>query len=127
MEDIVAVELTTADGHVCYLVTWGRIQSPVEPEPLEALILGVADHFAVRGTPEKARLCWSLKDAREAPYFYEALLHFAHRPIPFGTGYAKWRKRMDRRMRRGQEIYFVGPFKPPTGDSGGTIAFGTAS
>ena len=67
MEDIVAVELTTADGHVCYFITWGRIQSRVEPEPIEQLILSVADHFAVRGTPEKARLCWSLQDAREAP------------------------------------------------------------
>lgn len=127
MEDIVAVELTTADGHVCYFITWGRIQSRVEPEPIEQLILGVADHFDVRGTPEKARLCWSLQDAREAPYFYEALLYFAQRPIPFGTGYEKWRKRMDRRMHRGHEIYFVGPFKPATGDSGGSIAFGASN
>jgi hypothetical protein len=112
MEDVVAVELTTADGHVCYFVTWGRIQSPVEAGPIEELILGVARRFAAPGTPEKARLCPSLRDAREAPYFHEALLSFAHQSIPYGTGYEKWRKRMDRRMRRGQEIYFAGPFKP---------------
>jgi hypothetical protein len=125
MEDIVAVELTTTDGDVCYFVTWGRIQSRVEPGPLEKLILKVADHFAISGLPAKARLCWSLQDARETPYFYEALFTFSQRPIPFGPGYEKWRQRMHRRMRRGKQIYFVGPFKPPADGEGGSVAFDT--
>lgn len=126
VEDIVAVELTTTDGHVCYFITWGRIQSPVKPEPLEKLICNVAPHFAVGGMPAKARLCLSLQDAREAPYFYEALLSFAQQPIPFGPDYEKWRRRINRRMRQGREIYFLGPYKPTRDDEGGTIAFGAA-
>jgi hypothetical protein len=125
MEDIIAVELTTTEGDVCYFVTWGRIQSAVEPEPIESLILKEAHRFAVRGTPAKARLCWSLQDARDAPYFYEALFYFCQQPIPFGPGYRKWRKRMDGRMRRGHELWFIGPSKPPTDEQGGSITFGT--
>jgi hypothetical protein len=124
MEDLVAVELTTADGHVCYFVTWGRIQSTVDAEPLEKVIVSVAGHFAVGGIPVTARLCGSLQDARDAPYFYEALFDFAQRPIPYGPTYEKWRKRMDKRMRKGKEIYFVGPFALTSDASAGAIAYG---
>jgi hypothetical protein len=124
MEDLVAVELTTTDGHVCYFITWGRIQSAVDAKPLEELILQVAAHFAIRGTPSKTRLCWSLGEARDAPYFYEALFRYAQRPIPYGPDFEDWRRRIDSRMRQGKEIYFVGPFKPPVGDEAGSIAYG---
>lgn len=110
MEDLVAVELTTVEGPVCYFVTWGRIQDATDPEPLEALIMKVAGHFALPGTPRSARLCASLQDAREAPLFYEALVSFGQQPIPFGPGYQKWRRRTNKRMRQGKEIYAVGPF-----------------
>jgi hypothetical protein len=110
MEDLVAVELTTDEGPVCYFVTWGRIQDAVDREPLEQLIMTVADHFALPGKPASARLCDSLQEAREAPLFFEALFDFAQKPIPYGSGYQKWRRRTDKRMRRGKEIYAVGPF-----------------
>jgi hypothetical protein len=111
MEDLVAVELSTLEGPVCYFITWGRIQDPVDPVPLEQLLLSVADHFALPGTPMSARLCESLQDAKEAPFFYEALFDFAQKPMPFGPGYQKWRRRTDKLMRHGKEIYAVGPFK----------------
>ena len=112
MEDIVAVALTTTDGQVSYFVTWGRIQDPVDPEPLERVILDVSSRFAIQGEPLSARLCRSLRDARDAPYFYEALFAFAQKPIPFGPRYQKWRRSIDKAMREGKEISFVGPFKP---------------
>lgn len=109
MEHLVAVELATLEGPVCYFVTWGRIQDTVDPEPLEHLIMSVPDHFALPGTPASARLCDSLRDAREAPFFYEALFEFAQKRIPFGSGYEKWRLRMDKLMQQGKEIYSFGP------------------
>jgi hypothetical protein len=115
MEDVVAIELQTAEGSVCYFVTWGRIEDSVDPGPLERLILGVADQFSVPGGPASARLCETLQHARDAPLFYEALFDFAQKPIPFGSGYEKWRRRMDKRMKAGKEIYFVGPFKRQDG------------
>ena len=111
MEDLVAVELTTTEGPVCYFVTWGRIQHAVDREPLEKLVLKVAGHFAVPGTPASARLCDSLQEAREAPLFYEALFSFARQRIPFGSGYEKWRRRIDKQMPSGKEIYFAGPLE----------------
>ena len=111
MEDLVAVEMTTAEGPRCYFVTWGRIQAAVDPAPLEALILEVAGHFALPGTPVSTRVCESLQEAREAPLFFEALFNFAQRPIPFGDGYEEWRRRIGTLMREGKEIYAVGPFR----------------
>lgn len=114
MGDLVAVELTTAEGSRCYFVTWGRIQDALDPARLEALNLGVAGHFAVPGTPISSRVCDSLQEAREAPLFFDTQFRFAQQPIPFGPGYQKWRRRMRKRMREGKEIYACGPFNGTT-------------
>lgn len=124
MEDIVAVEVTTSDGHRAYFMTWGRIQDIVDPGPIERLMLKVAHKFAIGGAAESARICKSLQEAKDAPYFYEAVVAFAHKPIPFGPDYANWRRRMQRRMRAGKEIYFLGPWGPGD-DEGSRIAFGS--
>jgi hypothetical protein len=112
MEDLVAVEVTTTHGDVCYFVTWGRVQDPVDPRPLERLILSVAERFALPGPPARVRVCDALREARDAPLFYEALFDFAQRPIPFGPAYEQWRGEMDAQMRRGKQIYFAGPWQP---------------
>ncbi len=125
MEDIIAVEVTTEDGHRAYFMTWGRIQDAVDPEPIERLMLKVADKFALGGVASSARLCDSLREARDAPYFYEALIAFAHQPIPFGPDYAKWRRRLQRRMRNGKDIYFMGPWGSHSEADGGKISFGS--
>lgn len=39
MDDVVAVEVTLADGGLRYFVTWGRIQQTVDPEPVCKLVL----------------------------------------------------------------------------------------
>jgi hypothetical protein len=111
VEDVIAVEVQTDDGRSCYFITWGRIQDRIDPEPVESVILAVARRFATPGKAVSARLCESLQEARDSPLFYEALLSFAHHPIPFGrTSYPKWRRRIDNAMRAGREIYFTGPF-----------------
>jgi hypothetical protein len=111
VEDIVAVEVTT-DGGPCYFLTWGRIQSRVDPEPLEAVIMSVATHFKLPGSPQSARVCGTLQEARDAPYFYEYFFSFCQRPIPFGDDYDTWRQETDARMRAGHEIAAIGPFEP---------------
>jgi hypothetical protein len=111
MEDLVAVEVTTNEHVSCYFITWGRIQHAVDPEPLQDLILTVAAHFAIPGTPSSVRLCDSLQEATNAPLFYEALFYFAQRSIPYGKGYERWRRKIDKRMRSGKELYFAGPFR----------------
>jgi hypothetical protein len=107
VDDIVAVEVET-DGGSCFFLTWGRIQNAVDPAPLEAVIMSVANRFSLPGTPLGARVCVSLQEAREAPYFYECFFELCQRPIPFGDGYEEWRQERDERLRGGREISFAG-------------------
>lgn len=79
IDDWVAVEVKTDSGRSAFFVTWGRIQDPVDPRPLEELTLRVATQFSIGGRPLSARVCASLREAASQPYFYEALLTFAHR------------------------------------------------
>ena len=92
-------------------MTWGRIQDPVDPEPLEELILSRCTGFSLGGKPVGARLCWNLQEAAHAPYFYEGLFSFSQQPIPFGDHYQTWRKDMHRGLQKGEELYYLGKFR----------------
>ena len=108
VEDIVTVRLVLETGESRYFMTWGRIQDEVDPTRLEELVLAACGRFAIAGNAVSAHLCASLQEARDEPYFFEALFSFSQRPIPFGEGYEVWRQSMDERMRNGKEIYFLG-------------------
>jgi hypothetical protein len=101
------VEVRLADGALRYFITWGRIQDTVDPEPLQDLVMRHTTGFALRGDAVSAELCL-LREARDAPYFYEALVHFGQQPIPFGRGYQRWRRRIGREMEAGKHLYFLG-------------------
>ena len=110
MDDVVAVAVHTDTDHVCYFVTWGRIQDAVDPTGVEQVVLAAAQSFATPGKPVTARICRTLQEARDAPYFYEAIISFAQQAIPFGVDtYEPWRASMNDAMRAGKHINFVGP------------------
>ncbi len=111
MHDIVAVEVSTDSGRICYFLTWGRVQDPVDPAPLEGLIMEVVPRFKTPGRPVRARVCAALEEAKDAPLFFEYFFTFCQRPIPFGEGYPEWRRRTDVQMRAGHEIAAIGPFE----------------
>ena len=108
MDDWVAVEVKTDSGRSAFFVTWGRIQDPVDPGPLEELTLRAATQFSIGGKPLSARVCASLREAVSQPYFYEALLTLAQEPIPYGDGYDKWRREKAEDMAEGREFCFLG-------------------
>jgi|SRR5579859_972417 len=109
MEDIVAVAVELEDGSQRYFLTWGRIQNPVDPAPLEQLVLRNSAHYALNGKPIKAYLCKTLQEATQTPGFYECFFAMCQKPIPFGRKtYWKWRKKMDKKMQRGKELYYLG-------------------
>jgi hypothetical protein len=112
MDDVVAVQVRLNDGTSRYLMTWGRIQDPVDPGGLEEVIRGSLDGFALGGDPVSVALCPSLQDAAGAEYFFEALVAIARQPIPFGDGYAEWVREKDQRMRQGKDIWFLGGSRP---------------
>lgn len=110
MDDVVAVEVQLADGGRRYFVTWGRIQDPVNPDPLCALVLEMANEAQLGGRAVGARLCDTLREAAisdSAPYFYECLLRFSI-PISYGDGYHVWRAERDEAMHAGREIAYCG-------------------
>jgi hypothetical protein len=108
MENIVAVAIDLENGDVRYFLTWGRIQHPVDPHPLEQLMLEQSSHFAIGGKAVRARLCISLQEAAKEAGFYECFFDMCQKKIPFGeTTYSPWRSEIDRRMRSGKEIWYL--------------------
>ncbi len=89
-----AVEVRLENQERRYFMTWGRIQHAVDPRPLAELILRHASMFGLGGQPTAAEVCPTLQAARDAPYFFEAL-------ISFGRGRAE-------AMARGEEIFYLG-------------------
>jgi hypothetical protein len=117
MDDVVAVAVRLEDGTERFFLTWGRLQHVIDPAPLAAIVLRNAHRYALGGVPVGARVCWSLREARDAPYFYEGLLKMARRPIPFGRGYERWKTRMAAAIEAGNELVYLGaehgPADPP--------------
>jgi hypothetical protein len=109
MDDIVAVAVELESGAERFFLTWGRIQHPVDPGPLEQLILTFSMGCDLGGKPVRARVCRSLQEAAHAPFFYEGFFSLCQKqPIPFGDQYQAWRAEMNLRMQAGKEIYYLG-------------------
>ena len=106
MEDVVAIELTRADGSMSYCMTWGRVFDPVDPAPLLA---AVRSHLIKPGDePASLRVCETLHEASGATYFFESVIAFGQKQIPFGPGYDEWAAHMRSAIIEGKEIYRLG-------------------
>ncbi len=108
MDRLVAIAVELAGGAQRFYITWGRIQHPVDPEPLEQLVLRYCVRDDLGGNPLTARICRTLQEAHHAPYFYEALFSFGQTLIPKGDQYEPWRTALYERMQRGEELYYLG-------------------
>jgi hypothetical protein len=108
VEEVVAVAVTLDNGERRYFMTWGRVQDPVDPGPLEDLVLSQAGTYDLGGTPANASVCFTLREASGAPYFYEGLLDFARTTRTAAENYPAWRAAMAEAMRRGEHLYYLG-------------------
>ncbi len=106
MEDVVAIEATVADGSKLYCMTWGRVFGAVDPTEL----LDVVHPLIVppEDEPASLRVCDTLREAAAAPYFFEALIFFGQRNIPFGPGYSEWEYRTRTAVKSGKQVYRLG-------------------
>lgn len=109
-----AVRVELADGDSRFFLTWGRIQDPVDPAPLERIVLGHCRTHDLGGEAVSAQVCWSLQDARNSTYFCEALIHLAAESPGPGTRSA-WRARVAAEMDEGRHLYFLGRPRPGAG------------
>jgi hypothetical protein len=105
---LVAIAVELRGGAKRFYMTWGRIQHPVDPAPLEQLVLRYCVNEDLGDEPVEACVCRTLQEASRAPYFYEALFSFGQTRIPFGDQYEAWRSALDERMQRGEELYYLG-------------------
>lgn len=111
MEAVIAVEVRLVDGGRRYFITWGRIQAPVDPNPVCDLVLRHSTSFSLGNAPVSARLCLTLREAADstaAPYFYECFWAFASTPVPDGESHENWRAEIAQKMETGREISYCG-------------------
>lgn len=108
MENIVAVAVALESGEERFFITWGRIQANVDEGELVALVLRHATTFSLGGVPKSARVCVSLQEASNEPYFYEALFDFGQQRIPSGRMYSRWSRRVAEEMEQGKHLWYLG-------------------
>jgi len=108
LEDVVAVTARTTDGRAVAFLTWGRLWDPVDESKLLEVLAAKSSSCA--GAPmTDFKVCKSLGEASQFEYFYEGLLYFARRPIPFGDSYKSRRKDKAAGLAQsGADLYFLG-------------------
>jgi hypothetical protein len=111
MENLIALRVQFADGSERYFLTWGRIQDPVDPRPVERVVRRCLDRRIQPGQAPVGSIviCDSLAEASASTYFYEGLFTFATRGIAFGEDYQEWVAQMRARMEEGKDIFDCGP------------------
>ncbi|MDQ6774703.1 MAG: hypothetical protein M3071_00455 [Actinomycetota bacterium] len=108
MEDLVALEATLRSGAKRYYLTWGRVFSPVDPEPLIETVRPYITKRQLGEDVTNIRVCNTLQEASRAPYFYEGLFDFAQQRIPDGEDYEKWAAEIREQLAKGKELYYLG-------------------
>ena len=108
VDDVVAVRVFLDNRVWRYFMTWGRIQDDRRRPRARADRAGPCRRVHLEGTPVRAELCAYLRDAAAEPYFYEGMWNFSTAKIPLDRRYKRWRRRMDRQMRQGRHLYFLG-------------------
>jgi hypothetical protein len=90
LEDVVGITGKDSAGVDVAFMAWGRLFDAVEEANLLETVRVHSPKY-VSGPINSLKLCDSLAQVSSYKYFYEALLHFAWEPIPFGDKYEAWR------------------------------------
>lgn len=108
MEDVVGIKAKDQTSRAVAFMVWGRLFDPVDERELLDVVTSRSASFA--GAPmTDFRVCKSLIEVADHDYFFEGLLSFAWRPIPFGAGYETWRAEAKRKLiEDGEDLYFLG-------------------
>jgi hypothetical protein len=109
MDDIVGVcVLSPGRGWLGFL-TYGRLWDSTDEAELVAAVRANLPVFGLYSSDE-VRVCTSLQELSSCPYFFEGLLGFAWKPIPFGDAYDQWReeRRAELLSGKGDGLYCVG-------------------
>ena len=108
MEDIVAIRVKLASGGDRYFLTYGRVFDAVEAGRMLDAVARNLHAFDLGGVPARVEQCHTLQEAKEQPYFFEAVISLAQNPIPFGAKYEAWRRKTAKEMERGKHLHYLG-------------------
>jgi hypothetical protein len=108
VEDIVAIRVKLEAGPDRFFLTYGRIFGAVDATGTLQVVARNLHAFALGGQPVRVELCHTLQEAKDQPYFFEAIAEFAQQPIPYGAKYEVWRRRIAREMVNGKHLYYLG-------------------
>lgn len=109
MEDVVAIKVRDNKNGWFAFMTWGRLWENGESDELVEAVRPFLDRFEGITEPAEVNLCKTLREVRDAPYFYEGLIEFSRSPIPVGERYKKWRKSKREALKKyGEDLYFLG-------------------
>lgn len=102
MEYIVAIKFKRSDGKIGAYLTWGRIFDSLEDTELLEIVKNKFKNL-------EPRLCRTLQEVSQFPYFYEGLWTFSqeYRPME-GEEALKWKKKKAEEMKRGSDFYLLG-------------------
>jgi hypothetical protein len=107
MEELVAIKVVDAKRSAHFFITWGRVFDAVGPEPLVSAVRRQLRQFGIHAV-RSIRICDTLQEAADQPYFYEALIAFSQQRVPYGHAYPKWRTTRRKQIEAGKEIYYLG-------------------
>lgn len=111
MEEIVAIKVTHGKGKKDFFLTWGRTFDPVEHAQLLHAVGKNLKKYGIKNI-KKLLLLDSLKEVFRERYFFEHYFLMAQKKIPFGKGYNRWRKAMNKKITQGYEIYKISDYRP---------------
>jgi hypothetical protein len=107
VEDIVAIKATDSRGKPHFFIAWGRAFDPVDPKPLLRAVRPALSRFGLSAI-RRLEVCPTLQEASDQPYFFEALVAFAQKPIPTGKVRRAWIAARRKQIAAGKDIYYLG-------------------
>ena len=107
MEDIVGIKFIDKIEGEGAVITWGRIFDNLDDKELLEVVKKRLIRFGAKNI-ESIKLCYSLMEIADQPYFYECLIYFIQNPIPFGDGHASWIEKKRKALCSGNDISFLG-------------------
>ena len=115
MDYVIGLVLENEDGRDDCLLTWGRLYSPVDPEPILDVVRGKLSKFGLaESAGRRLRAAATLQEVAHAPMFYECLISMQNmrfRAIldnPSLRNDDKWYEYCRGQIERGRHIWYLG-------------------
>lgn len=107
MNDIISIKFIDKKHGDGVIITWGRVFK--EQELLDVIAKGLKNRFGAKDIIS-IKLCDSLIEVSNYPYFYECLIPFIQAgSIPLGSKqYKKWVKKKSHALYNKNEMLFTG-------------------